>query len=70
MKEISREDYLKALGLWTLASGHWREGAKIEDALNKFLGLEAGSWLSDSMLDDGISFDDALEKENIAVVDP
>lgn len=69
-KTISRDTYLKALGLFTLGNGYYTKGREIEDAMNSLLGEEDGSHFSDSLFDKGAGtreFDEALQKSSIAV---
>ena len=73
MKEINYEQYLTALGLWTLHQKAREKCDSIEDALAELLEVPDGGsryygHLSDALYD-GNSLDGALKKLNIARCD-
>ena len=64
---ISKDDYLKALALFTMGNRHYVEGSKYERALMKHLGItdEFSSHLGGAILGDDPDFDEALAKDGV-----
>lgn len=67
MKKITQDEYLKLLGLFTLASDSQRQCYQAETLMNKMLGLDNGSHLSDEIYGPGRGFDEALKREGFEV---
>lgn len=70
MKTITRQQYLMALGLFTVAQTKQRQVVEMENELNGLLGLGEGSHVSDEIYDRNGNLDDALEREDIKVEEP
>ncbi len=69
-RTISRETYLKAIGLFALGNNHYVKGREIEDLLNDLLGEKDGSHFSDLIFSKGADirgFDEALVKSDISI---
>ena len=70
-KTISRDVYLKALGLFALANEHERKCREFQLACGQLLGLEDASHVDDIIYSDVNAtvkdFDEALKRENITV---
>lgn len=70
-KTISHDDYLKALGLFTLANSHYVKAQEISDTLYETVGLdEYGSRIGDLVWDKGVTilqFDKALKESGVKV---
>lgn len=75
-RTISRDTYLKALALFTLATDHYKHLRESQIKMIEVLGLENdGCRHTDDAIyeENGASvrdFDEALKKENIVVADP
>jgi hypothetical protein len=71
-KTISRNQYLVALALFTVASKHYRKVKEFEAELAEHLGYERGDtymdYISDALYEHS-DFDRALEKEGFVVSD-
>lgn len=67
-KILTYNDYLKALGLYTLVENCYSEGQKYELALAKFLGYDETymGHISDSFFDSR-PFEDALKEEGVEI---
>lgn len=70
-KTISRDTYLKALGMFTIANQFYKEARDIQLRLADFLGEEDGSHIDDAIYSGDIAsvrdFDAALKKASITV---
>jgi len=68
-KTIDHKTYLMALGLFTLAHRHYREGERYLAALAEMLGYDENyaGCISDIMFDERPDFDDALAAEGFIV---
>lgn len=70
-KTITRDIYLQALGLFMLATNHYRIMREAEFRMNELLGLDAdsGTPVADAIYTDGggtnRDFDRALERQDI-----
>lgn len=69
---ITADDRLKLLGLWTLATEHYRKCREAEHVINRMLGLSEQGAVSDAIYrTDGphtvADFDDALVADGVAV---
>jgi hypothetical protein len=76
IKKMSRDTYLKALGLFTLAHEHSLKAYEFESALKRLLGAGeevAGDFghVSDELYssDEKVDFDEALRRANYFVAD-
>lgn len=69
-KTLTRDEYLKCLGLWYLARDAAKDADRFDKLLNEALGSSAGSHASDSIweVDKGDTLDAALERMGIEVV--
>jgi hypothetical protein len=69
MKTISRDDYLRALGLFYLGNEHQRKAEEFEKAMCTILGTEAGcSHTSDAIYNNDLdNFDEALKRDGIII---
>ena len=68
MKKVSRDDYLKALALFTMARHHSEEAERYNLVLAKMLGVDQYGHLADEIWRDAKpDFDAALEREEIEV---
>ena len=72
-KQITENERLAAIGLFTMARTHNNKAVEYERALLEMLGIEHGSHVSDViwMMDGTINiqeFDDALKREGVKVV--
>jgi hypothetical protein len=76
-KEISRDEYLKALALFTMANEHYVSAGTFGEALNKII-MVAPEKYPGGHVDDAIysgergtvaHFDEALRREGISVAD-
>lgn len=65
-KTISRQTYLMALGLYTVARARARDVDTFRDELETLLGMAAGGYISDAVYGE-ITLDEALEREGIEV---
>lgn len=76
--EITRDEYLKALALFTMAHEHYVKSGTFGEALNRIIMTEPekypGGHVDDAIYSDGRSsvddFDEALRREGIKVVEP
>lgn len=74
---ISRDDYLKALALFTMAHEHYINSGNYAEALNRIIMTVPekypGGHVDDAIYSDGrgtvADFDEALRREGITVVD-
>lgn len=74
-KEISRDEYLKALALFTVAHEHYCDAVRFGKTLNKIIMTEPeqfpGGHVDDAIYSTEVStvaeFDEALKREGIAV---
>lgn len=68
MREIDRDTYLKAKGLFHLAHEHYAKSQVFEEALGKVLGFDDPylGFVSDALSGEH-TFEEALEKEKITV---
>jgi hypothetical protein len=67
---ISRDIYLQALGLFTIANDRYVKGRECENMMNGLLGLEDSSHLSDILFDQNTGpteFDRALKLSGLTV---
>jgi hypothetical protein len=64
--KITRNEYLQALALFTLASQHMRKVEEFELAMNEVLKSDTGSHASDALYCN-TSFDSALKSMGITV---
>jgi hypothetical protein len=77
-KQISREEYLQALGLFTLANGRYVESVTFARALNRIIMITPEKYPGghvDDLIYSGDqagpdAFDEALRREGIAVEKP
>jgi hypothetical protein len=69
MKAISRDEYLKSLGLWHLAREYRIKYEELEEALNNLLKINACSHVADSIWAESDTMDAALKREGIEVSD-
>lgn len=77
-KQISRDDYLRALALFTLAHEHYVEARRFGEALNRIIMADPKETWPGGHVDDAIYcddrgstgvFDEALRRTGIKVVD-
>ncbi len=76
--EISRDEYLKALALFTMAHDHYAKSGTFGEALNRIIMTEpvkySGGHMDDAIYSDEAGtverFDEALRREGIKIVDP
>lgn len=77
-KEISRDDYLKALALFTMAHDHYTESVRFARALNRIIMVVPeqfpGGHTADAIYAEGtgdaIEFDEAIRRDGISVSGP
>jgi len=76
--ELSHDEYLKALALFTMAHDHYVECVRFAEALNKTIMTVPekfpGGYVDDAIYEDDkctvADFDDALRREGIVVAKP
>ena len=76
-KQISRDEYLKALALFTVSHDYYVESCRFAAALNKIIMTEPeqfpGGHVNDAIYTDGkvtvSDFDEALRREGIIVAE-
>lgn len=75
--EISHDDYLRALALFTMANDHYVQSCRFAEALNKII-MDSPEQFPGGHVDDAIyssdrlsvsAFDEALKREGIKVAD-
>ena len=67
--QITKAEYLMALGLFHLATEHRRKCGEFEKGLHELLGVDdaLGSHISDAIYEDNDTLDAALKRQKITV---